>query len=67
MVERLHPHVSKSRSIKCSNAPVWPKEASANERTDPGGSQAFTEPGTMDEQCKLHVDPLAYLPDVQPC
>ena len=67
MAERLHPHVSKSRSIGCSNAPVLARGGNCQRKNRPeGGPQASTELGTADEQREPHVDPLAHLPDVQP-
>ena len=55
------------RSIECNNAPVLARGGKCQRKNRPeGGAQASTEPGTVDEQHELHVDPLAHLPDVQP-
>ena len=68
MIERLHPHVSKSRSIRCSIALILARgKCQRKNKLVGGGAQASMEPGTANEQCELHVDPLAHLPDVQLC
>ena len=68
MVERLHPHVSTSRSINlCNNASVLARgKRQRKNRLEGGGAQASTEPGIVDEQCELHVDLFPHLSDVQP-